>query len=158
MLFNKISVYYFFLFVHQEYKSVNESTCEDSSLQCRDLSSLCNNTNIFVTINNQTGTAAKLCPYTCKKCSRMAKCSEYGRLCQNGAICLDNVNGYGFTCQCPYGYRGALCEFSEFFVVVIVELILILILKVIILNCSFDSRVGIFVYAYIYSCDYVGAK
>lgn len=45
-------------------------------------------------------------------------CSNSTFLCQNGGTCVNqtNVNAsafFGFTCQCPAGYSGELCETSK---------------------------------------------
>lgn len=44
-----------------------------------------------------------------------ATCDLYGSVCENGATCVNNPTGqHGFTCVCPDGFHGGVCEYSKF--------------------------------------------
>lgn len=48
----------------------------------------------------------KLCVFFVCVCVDIDECSSYP--CQNGGTCTDGVNT--FTCHCPPGFTGALCQ------------------------------------------------
>ncbi|CAF0774887.1 unnamed protein product [Brachionus calyciflorus] len=84
-------------------------SCADRYFDCPRYKDVCDSG----TINGLPVTI--LCPRTCGKCdSTPVSCPENRAICKNGGKCVNikvsNQSLFGFTCECPEGYKGELCE------------------------------------------------
>mgnify|MGYP001810535993 CR=1 FL=1 len=87
--------------------------CYDLFSDCELYKQKCNDTELiyrrgFFALYKQ------FCPVSCGLCKvQHPTCQSFAKACLNGATCVDNPNGFGFTCQCTRFFYGASCEFGS---------------------------------------------
>ncbi|CAF0730538.1 unnamed protein product [Brachionus calyciflorus] len=98
----------------QSCKKYNSLVCKDSYWNCPNEANFCLNKLVFT--NGGQKLVRDVCHKTCSVCSSQPlTCQQAPNICQNGATCIPNLNvlqtsEFGFTCICPPGFTGELCE------------------------------------------------